>query len=59
MGRAPPKERDSLPEKSSCRKKVAAPEVTSYKSMAACMAEAILKCKEFKRAKAAKGQGKK
>ena len=58
MGRPPPRERGP-PAKSTRRAKVTAPEVISFKSMAACMKEAILKCQEFKRAKAKKGQGKK
>ena len=58
MRRAPPRERGP-PAKSNRRAKVTAPEVISFKSMAACMKEAILKCQEFKRAKAKKGQGKK
>ena len=57
MGRPPPRERGPPPAKSSRRGKVAAPAVISYKSMAACMAEAILKCKKFKRAKKPNGQG--
>ena len=56
MGRAPPRERGP-PAKSTRRAKVTAPEVISFKSMAACMKEAILKCQEFKRAKKPKGQG--
>lgn len=58
MGRPPPRERGP-PAKSTRRAKVTAPEVISFKSMAACMKEAILKCQEFKRAKAKKGEGKK
>ena len=56
MGRPPPRERGT-PVKAIRKAKVTAPAVVSFKSMAACMAEAILKCQEFKRAKAKKGQG--
>ena len=56
QGCPPPRERGP-PAKSNRRAKVAAPAAVSFKSMAACMAEAILKCQEFKRAKAKKGQG--
>ena len=58
MGRPPPRERGT-PVKAIRKTKAKAPEVISYKSMAACMAEAILKCQQFKRAKAKKGEGKK
>ena len=58
MGRPPPKERGP-PAKSTRKAKVTAPPAISFKSMAACMAEAIVKCQEFKRAKAKKGEGKK
>ena len=58
MGRPPPRERGT-PVKAIRKAKVTAPPVVSFKSMAACMAEAMLKCQEFKRAKAKKGEGKK
>ena len=58
MGRKPPRVRGP-PVKAIRRSKVAAPAAISFKSMAACMKEAILKCQEFKRAKAKKGEGKK
>ena len=57
MGRPPPRERAPLPAKSSRRGKVAAPAVVSFKSMAKCMAEAMLRCQEFKQAKKPNGQG--
>ena len=59
MVRPPPRERAPLPAKSSRKAKEAAPVVMTYKSMAKCMAAALLNCQQFKRAKAAKGQGKK
>ena len=58
LGRPPPRERGP-PVKAIRKSKVTAPAVVSFKSMAACMAEAIVKCQEFKRAKAKKGEGKK
>ena len=58
MGRPPPKERGP-PAKSTRKAKVTVPEVISFKSMAACMAEALLKCQQFKRAKVKNGEGKK
>ena len=57
MVRPPPRERAPLPAKSSRKAKVAAPAVVSFKSMAKCMAEAMLRCQEFKRAKKPNGQG--
>ena len=57
MVQPPPRERAPLPAKSSRRGKVAAPAVVSFKSMAKCMAEAMLRCQEFKRAKKPNGQG--
>ena len=59
MVRGPPKERAPLPAKSSRKAKEAAPVEIKFKSMAKCMAAALLNCQQFKRAKAAKGQGKK
>ena len=56
MGRPPPRERGP-PVKAIRKSKVTAPAVVSFKSMAACMAEAILKCQQYKRAKAKNGQG--
>ena len=57
-GRPAPRERVT-PVRSARRAKVTAPVAVSFKSMAACMAEAILKCQEYKRAKAKNGTGKK
>ena len=57
MGRPPPRERGP-PAKAIRKAKVTAPAVVSFKSMAECMAEALLKCQRYKRAKAKKGQGK-
>ena len=54
--RPPPRERGP-PVKAIRKAKVTAPAAVSFKSMAACMAEAILKCQQYKRAKAKKGQG--
>jgi hypothetical protein len=59
MAQAPPKERAPLPAKSRRKAKEAAPVVVTYKSMAKCMAAALLNCQRFKQAKAAKGQRKK
>ena len=56
MGRPAPRKRVT-PVRSARRAKVTAPAVVSFKSMAACMAEAILKCQEYKRAKAKNGTG--
>ena len=56
IGRRAPRAR-TTPVKAIRRSKVAAPAAISFKSMAACMKEAILKCQEFKRAKKPKGQG--
>ena len=56
MGRPPPRERGT-PVKAIRRAKVTAPEAVSFRSMAACMAEAILKWQQYKGAKAKKGQG--
>ena len=56
MGRKAPRVRKTSV-KAMRRSKVAAPAAISFKSMAACMNEAILKCQEFKRAKKPKGQG--
>jgi hypothetical protein len=56
LGRPPPRERGP-PVKAIRKSKVTAPEVVSFKSMAACMAEAILKCQQYKRAKAKNGTG--
>ena len=58
MGRPPPRERGT-PVKAIRKAKVTAPPAISFKSMAACMAEAIVKCQQYKRAKAKKGEGKK
>ena len=57
-GRPAPRERVT-PVRVAHRAKVAAPTVVSFKSLTACMAEALLKCQEFKRAKAKNGTGKK
>ena len=51
MGRPAPRERVT-PVRSARSAKVTAPVAVSFKSMAACMAEAILKCQQYKRAKA-------
>ena len=56
LGRPPPRERGP-PAKTIRKSKVTAPAVVSFKSMAACMAEAILKCQQYKRAKAKNGTG--
>ena len=55
--RPPPRERGT-PVKAIRKAKVTAPVVVSFKSMAECMAKALLKCQQYKRAKAKKGQGK-
>ena len=57
-GRPAPRERVT-PVRVARRAKVAAPTVVSFKSLTACMAEALVKCQEFKRAKAKNGAGKK
>ena len=56
LGRPPPRERGP-PVKAIRKSKVTAPAVVSFKSMAECMAEALLKCQQYKRAKAKKGTG--
>ena len=56
--RPPPRERGT-PVKAIRKAKVTAPVVVSFKSMAECMAEAMLKCQQYKRAKAKNGEGKK
>ena len=58
LGRPPPRERGP-PVKAIRKAKVTAPAAVSFKSMAACMAEALLKCQQYKRAKAKNGTGKK